>query len=160
MNRGLANMCLTLWLAWMPQSAWALLDSCNVSASGVSFGTYPPFSPSPTDNTGTVTVTCFGLLGGPYNIYLNKGLYSASFSPRQMQRTSGGNRLNYDLYLNSNHSTVWGDGSGSTGYQSFNCILLCLNSPRTYTVYGRIPASQTTVVPGNYSDTITVTVSF
>lgn len=156
MKRLWASLCLALWIACVPQSAWALLDSCSVSATEVSFETYDPFSPSPTDSTGTVTVTCFGLLGGIFEVSLSTG-QSGTYSPRKM--ANGGNNLNYNLYTNSSRTSTWGDGSGDTVLQSLNCVLLCLGIPNHFTAYGRIPAQQD-VPAGAYGDSITVTVNF
>lgn len=156
MNRRLASLCLALWTVWMPQTAWALLNSCSVSASGVSFGTYDPFSSSPIDSTGTVTVTCFGVLGGVFDVSLSQG-HSGTFSPRKM--ANGGYDLNYDLYTSSSRTVIWGDGTGGTAQQSVNCTLLCLGLPNVFTVYGRLTARQD-VPAGSYSDIITVTVNY
>lgn len=156
MKRPSVSWCLALWIACMPHSAWALLDSCSVSATEVSFGIYDPFSSSPTDSTGTVTVTCFGLLGGIFEVSLSTG-QSGTYSPRRM--ANGGNNLNYNLYTNSSRTSIWGDGTGGTLLQSVNCVLLCLGIPNNLTAYGRIPARQD-VPAGAYSDSITVTVNF
>lgn len=157
MTRRMVGLCLTLWIGWLPQNAWAVLDSCTVSASGVGFGVYNPFSGSSLDSTGTVTVSCFGVLGGVFQVALSTG-GSGTFSPRRM--ASGANTLSYNLYVDSSRTQIWGDGSGGTSIQSLNCILLCLGIPQNFTVYGRIPASQTGTHSGTYGDTITVTVTF
>lgn len=157
MTRRMVGLCLTLWIGWLPQHAWAVLDSCTVSASGVSFGAYNPFSGSSLDSTGTVTVSCFGLLGGVFQVALSTG-GSGTFSPRRM--ASGANTLTYNLYVDSSRTQTWGDGSWGTSIRSVNCSLLCLGIPQNFTVYGRIPASQTGTHSGTYGDTITVTVTF
>lgn len=157
MNHRLICLCMAICFAWIPQSAWAILNSCDVSASGVSFS-YDPSNPSPTVSTGTVIVSCFGILGGGlFEVWLSTG-QSGSYTARIMNK--GADTLSYNLYTNSGHTTVWGDGTGGTGFQSVNCLpLLCLGLPNVFTVYGRIPAQQN-VPAGTYSDTITVTVSF
>jgi spore coat protein U-like protein len=124
---------------------------CLVSATPVAFGTYLPFSGAPTDSTGTVTVTCFG--SATISIALSTG-GSGSFSSRQM--TNGGAHLLYQLYANTTHTTVWGDGTGGTVTVTDT---LTGFSNRNYIAYGRIPTLQT-VRPGSYADTITVTVSY
>jgi len=148
----------------LSQSAFAvctLLCSCSVSTSPVSFGVYNPLSSSPLDSAGNVRVTCGGVLGllVPYNIAINKGSFSTNFSPRQM--ASAGNKLNYDLYTSSAHAVIWGDGSGSTQYVSGAITIVLLGgTSNDHAVYGRIPGSQFTVVPGSYGDTVTVTVTY
>jgi spore coat protein U-like protein len=63
--------------------------------------------------------------------------------------------LNYELYKDSGHATVWGD-TADTGLD----IPAAPNrNPRTFTAYGRIPAAQDATV-GNYTDTVVATVNF
>jgi spore coat protein U-like protein len=143
----------------LPASALCLGCTCTASADVVSFGTYNPLG-SNVDAAGNVRVTCSGLVGLTinYSIALNKGVYSASFSPRQMG--SGINRLNYNLYTSNSYGTIWGDGTGGSGDISDSYIILLSSTSRDYPVYGRIPGSQTSTKPGSYSDLITVTVTY
>lgn len=124
---------------------------CNVSATGVAFGGYDPFSGSPTDAAGTITVGCLPLEA--YSLSLSAG--SGSFATRTL--LDGANTLNYNLYTDASRSTVWGDGSGGTATVDDSIDLLGLSND--HTVYGRIPAGQNPYV-GSYADTITVTVTF
>ncbi len=131
--------------------------SCSASATGVVFGIYN--AASNRDVSGFVSVTCGGLVGiVNYSIALNRGIYSADFDPRQLG--SGANRLNYNLYTSGTYATIWGDGSGTTGTITDSYLVAVGNTTRSYEVFGRIPAGQTTAVPGYYSDTITVTVTY
>jgi spore coat protein U-like protein len=124
---------------------------CSVSASGVAFSVYNPFSGAPTNATGTVTVNCSQFFGA-YTIAINAG---GSLSNRWMLFGSGS--LAYQLYVDAAHTTVWGDGAGgSVAVNSGTCFAKCNT---TYTVHGRIPARQA-VGPGIYGDTIVVTVTF
>jgi spore coat protein U-like protein len=68
---------------------------------------------------------------------------------------SGGNTLNYSLFSNAGRTTNWGNNIGTDTVAGTGTGAL-----QTLTVYGRIPASQTTAPVGSYSDTITVTVTF
>jgi spore coat protein U-like protein len=125
--------------------------ACSVSASGVAFGVYNPFSGAPANATGTVTVNCSQFFGA-YTMALNGG---GSLSNRWMR--SGSTSLAYQLYMDAAHTTVWGDGTGgSVAVNSGTCFANCTT---TYTVHGRIPARQA-VGPGTYGDTIVVTVTF
>lgn len=149
-------------LLLLPSAADA--DTCTVSASGVAFGSYSIFSTAPTNSTGTVTLTCKGnsRTSTPFSIALNAGLYGGgSFSNRRM--ISGTSYLAYQLYVNAGHSQVWGDGTGGTSTVSGTCTDNAATKARqcsvTSTVYGQIPALQTPV-PGSYSDTVTVTVTY
>lgn len=132
---------------------------CSVGATAVGFGGYNPLSALNTDTTGTVTVTCSGLLSVlvSYEILLSRG-GAGSYTPRRM--ASGGNTLNYNLYTNITRITIWGDNTGGSSKVT-GSILVQLLFPTSvnHTVYGRIPAQQN-VAPGSYTDTITVTVNY
>jgi spore coat protein U-like protein len=124
---------------------------CGVSATPVAFGTYPPFSGTPTDSTGSVTVTCIGT--ATISIALSTG-GSGSYAARQMN--NGGIHLLYQLYSTAGRTTIWGNGTGGTVTVSDTLVGF---ASRNYTVFGRIPTLQG-VKPGAYVDTITVTVSY
>lgn len=132
---------------------------CNVSATSVAFGAYNPLSPINTDATGTVTVTCSGLLSllVSYEILLSKG-GAGTYSPRRM--ASGSNTLNYNLYTTITRTTIWGDTTGGSARVTGNILVQLLTpTSNNHTVYGRIPAQQN-VAPGAYTDSITVTVNY
>jgi spore coat protein U-like protein len=146
-------------LACSTSPAYALLQSCSVSATAMSFGAYDPTSATPRDSTGTVTVTCTAILLGvsaSWDILLSTGS-SGSFSPRGL--FSGGSSLRYNLYTNAGRTQVWGDGTAGTAKVSDSQLLLVGTNQYPYTTYGRIPALQDRA-PGTYMDTITVTVNY
>jgi spore coat protein U-like protein len=120
---------------------------CSVSTLGLNFGAYDVFSILDTDITGTVNVSCQTSMS--YSISLSSG--GGSYSARAL--VSAGSLLNYNLYLDPTHLSIWGDGSATTGTVSGS------GTTGSYTVYGRIPARQN-VVAGIYTDMMTVTVTF
>jgi spore coat protein U-like protein len=129
----------------------AITATCTInSASTLDFGTQGVLAAN-VDQTSTIQVTCTNTT--PYNIGLNAGTGSgATVAVRKL--TSGGATVNYSLYSDSGRATVWGNTvSTDTVAGTGN------GSAQSYTVYGRIPA-QTTPAPGNYTDTITVTVTY
>ena len=144
------------------------ISNCTVSSTTVPFGTYNPASSTPLDNnSSTVTVTCDYSKSCNSNcnttatVYLSRG--NGTFAQRQLR--SGTNTLAYNIYTSSNYSQIWADSTYSgTDYVSkviSNCSSQCNRSySQDFTLYGRIPALQYTVVPGSYTDTLTVTVSF
>lgn len=140
--------------------ATALLYTCEVSAVGVSFGAYDPFSGSDSDATGEVTVTCSLLeltsLLVSYDIELSTG-GSGTYSSREM--AAGSHTLEYQLYTDAARTTVWGDGSGATEVVSDGYLLSLGPETRNYPVYGAVPPGQW-VAAGSYADTITVTVNY
>lgn len=156
---GLTAVLLGVVLSLMPAPAPALGLNCNVSATGVAFGNYNPTNGTPTDATGNVHVFCTVLLVSVLaqtNISLSTG-GSGSFTPRKM--SSGANQLNYNLYKEASHTTIWGDGTGGTGIFTDNVTIAVLGTSIDHAIYGRIPAGQY-VPAGGYTDTITVTVEF
>jgi spore coat protein U-like protein len=72
--------------------------------------------------------------------------------------SSGANKLSYNLYTDTNHNYVWGDGTGGTSTDSDSYYLSILTA-RNYPVYGLIPSGQNAAA-GSYADTIIVTVSY
>ena len=127
--------------------------ACTISTTAVSFGAYNVFSGSPNDATGQVTFRCSPPLPPLVTIQLDKG-GSSSFNPRQMRQ--GTEILNYNLYLDSTRSTIWGDGTGGT--QTYTQSTPPASSQNA-NIYGRIPAGQD-VSAGTYSATVTATIFF
>ncbi|WP_234703203.1 spore coat U domain-containing protein [Sphingobium chlorophenolicum] len=129
-----------------------VLNVCLVSATNMAFGTYDPTSSVPTDATSSVSVTCTP--GTLFNVGLNAGATGgATVTTRQMLK--GASPLNYSLYSNAGRTTNWGNTSGSDTVSQTSAGI----TPMAFTVYGRIPAQQS-AASGNYTDTITVTVSY
>ena len=129
----------------------AITATCTInSASTLNFGSQGILSAN-VDQTSTIQVQCTNTT--PYNIGLDAGTGSgATVAVRKL--TSGGNTVNYTLYSDSGRTTVWGNTvSTDTVAGTGN------GSAQSYTVYGRIP-TQSTPAPGNYADTITVTVTY
>ena len=125
--------------------------TCTInSASTLNFGTVGVLAGN-TDQTSTIQVTCTNTT--PYNIVLDVGTGSgATVAVRKL--TSGGATVNYSLYTDAGRATLWGNTVGTDTQAGTGN-----GAAQNYTVYGRIPA-QTTPAPGNYADTITVTVTY
>lgn len=134
-----------------PDAAAQLGSNCSISTTGVAFGTYDVFSPSPRTSTGTVTYSCTaGLL---IRIELGTGS-SGNFTARTLG--NGVDSLLYNLYMDGGYATVWGNGSGGTGVYT---TIAALGPPTNLTVYGRVPAVQNVSI-GSYSDTVIATIVF
>jgi spore coat protein U-like protein len=93
-----------------------------------------------------------------YSVDFSRG-GSANYSPREM--TSGANKLQYNLYSDASRASVWGDTTGGTSHAAGSIGLLSVLVPvsASHTIYGRIFASQN-AVPGNYADSIVVTIVY
>lgn len=127
--------------------------ACTISTTAVSFGPYNVFNASATTSTGTVTYRC-GNADHNITITISTGS-SGTFANRTMKK--GSENLTYNLFRDAAFTTVWGDGSGTTGQYSNG------NPPNNtdvpLTLYGRVPALQD-VSAGSYSDTVIATVNF
>jgi spore coat protein U-like protein len=149
--------CLVLMALLGATPAMAAI-TCSVTTLGVVFPNYNGLSSpaSYTYGSGSVTAGCLNLLfSTPITIAITKG-GSSSFNPRTM--IFGSSHLNYNLYLDSAYTQIWGDGTGGTVTKSDNIGGL-LGSSISYTVYGRLPGGQN-VPAGVYSDTVFVTVIY
>jgi len=152
--------CTKLWLAGalalagILSPAPARAASCSFSnVTGPAFGSYDVFAPSSTDSAGNIAYSCTG--GATVVIALSMG-NGPTFTPRHLQ-APGGFLLPYNLYLDANHATIWGDGTGATSTSP-------PNSPADgaivmVPIFASIPPHQD-VPMGHYSDTITVTLNF
>ncbi len=132
----------------------SISKNCVITTTPVTFGAYDPVvahSTAPLDGTGTVTVTC--TKGALAKIGLNDGS-NAQGSVRRM-RLSAAAYLEYQIYKDASRTSVWGDGI----FDSMWVLPAPNRNPRTYPVYGRVPANQDATV-GSYSDTVVATVDF
>lgn len=101
------------------------------------------------DQTSGFNVQCTNTT--PFNIGLNNG---ANFSGTRRMADGSGNYVNYDLYQNTGRTTAWGTTIGTNTLAATGT-----GASVGYTVYGRVP-TQTTPAPGNYSDTVTISVTY
>lgn len=163
-RRMLRFLLACLGLAWSASAhALCVQPLCTVSltTTNVAFGTYSPLLYGNTTTSGSVKVAFGGVAGLliPFSIAISAGS-SANFSTRTLR--SGTNTLNYNLYIDSAYTTIWGDGSAGTQVAS-GSVTLDVNGlapAQTFWVYGSIPGRQLTVAPGSYSDTLTVTMTY
>ncbi len=135
---------LAMLLAGGPLAGHA---ACTLNALGMNFGGYDVFRPEDTEMTATLEVSCD--VDTHYEISLSAGL--GSYTARTL--TSGTDLLIYNLFVDPTRLSIWGDGSAGTGTVSGQ------GTSANYAVYGRIPARQNAPV-GQYSDSVTVTVTF
>jgi spore coat protein U-like protein len=126
-----------------------VLSFCSITTQPLAFGNYSSVALGATT---TISVSCTNT--SPYNVGLDPGQGSgATVTVRKMTYNTS-NTLNYGLYQDSGHATVWGNTIGT------NTVTGTGNgAAQTLTVYGLIPASQL-VVPGAYTDTVTATITY
>jgi spore coat protein U-like protein len=128
--------------------------TCLVSADSIDFGSYDGTSELAAD--GAVKVRCS--YGTPFTVQLSAG--AGTFAQRLLK--SGANQLEYNLFTDSDFTSVWGDGTAST--VDVDDVGAGLSSTReiTHTVFGQLTnsAANQDAPAGPYSDTITVTVVY
>lgn len=123
--------------------------TCQISATNLSFGN---FTGAQVQATSTISVTCTDTT--PYTVGLGPGTASgATVTSRAMTGPSSAT-LGYGLYSDSTDTTNWGNTAGTNEVSGTGT-----GSAQTLTVYGLIPAG-TMPIPGSYTDTITVTVTY
>jgi spore coat protein U-like protein len=130
-----------------------VVDNCTISAGALNLGTFDGTNNLTANSTSTVRCSN----GTDYTVDLSAGS-SGSFANRTL--TNGSNSLVYNLYTAGDYQTVWGNGQNGTGRASD--IGEGMGNPITHTVHGRLLASQNqgAIDAGDYSDTITATITY
>jgi len=133
-----------------------LQATCSTTATALAFPAYIPGGGAMTQ-TSTVSVKC--TKNSAYTVALNGG-NTAGGTVAQRLMASGAYTLQYNLYTTTGHTIVWGDGTGSSVTEGGTGAGLA--TATGFTVYGQVPdnAANQLAVPGAYTDTITVTVSY
>ncbi|MGH8084970.1 MAG: Csu type fimbrial protein [Lysobacter sp.] len=136
-------------------------ESCDVTATqNVAFAASPA-TPGTVATQGSVSVQCTN--GSAYDVALNAGLHSGNdINARQMEIAAGTDTIAYQLYQDNAGSAgaVWGETVGTdtdtgtgTGFGTGAPYDQLHTVHAVATLVGTEPA-------GNYSDTITATVTF
>lgn len=126
---------------------------CQVTTRPLQFGSVAILSGA-VDATTTISLRCAP--GTAYSIGLDNGLHETG-SQRRMYADGVGfaglRYVNYNLYRNAARTLVWGSTLGQTVSGTAPA-----NGRVDVTVFGRMPAA--IVLPTDYQDTVTVTVTF
>jgi len=104
---------------------------------------------SAVDASGNLRVDCQG--GLPYQIALNDGLH-AQGTQRRMRY--GNHLIDYELYRDPARQNRWGSVAAEMQPRTGNATV------QNYWIYARVPAAQTIPGPGDYQDTVLVTVHY
>ncbi|WP_348733781.1 spore coat U domain-containing protein [Rheinheimera texasensis] len=137
-----------------------LAESCQLSgaAAGGNFGTlnFGSFSqlPQPVQvssqvSAGSILLRCN--LGVNFRILINKGLHGSSVATRQLKEPMQGATLSYQLYQDPQRLQIWDDSSGHGA--------VATGEAQQFDLHAMLPA-QTVAAAGQYSDTLTVTISW
>jgi len=171
--RHLLAVCLLFGFGLMSgSSAWAQqkfsITSCTITVGSLVFGVYEPTLAS--DINTSVSASCslnktgLGVPNPPVTVSLGAGGSNTALQ-RTMSRAGGSGTLNYNLYSSSNYQTIWGAGAVGSSTPSVTKTFSPANTQTqtlslTFDIFGRIPAQQLNVIPGTYSDTVSVLVDW
>lgn len=125
-------------------TAQCFLQGANIYFNTVDFGGG--------DASGNLSIRCSNTV--PYTISLGTG--NGTIAQRTMVGSAGNtDKLNYNVYLDSSHTSIFGDASGG----SATVTGAGTGTEQLTTIYGKIPMAQL-VKPDNYADTVTLTVTY
>lgn len=129
-----------------------ILASCTTTGTSLNFGAGidPLRTTGAVDATAALSVICTNTT--PYSVGLSAGVNAGGSNTSARTMKNGNNALPYQLYLDPARSKVWGEGGNA--YSGVGT-----GSAQNLTIYGRLP-TLAGVVPGSYSDTVTVTISY
>lgn len=130
--------------------------TCSVTNAAVAFGVYDPTSTAALDTMGVLDISCDGKFQVTVSLNVGDGVGASYSGGRKMKRIGGAQTLTYNLYRNSSRTQVFGNGSGGSR------TLILSNSSHNYSqpIWARIFGNQPLTLPGNYVDTVIVTVSY
>jgi len=100
--------------------------------------------------TAGFNVTCS--TGTSYAIGLDNGSNVSGSQRRMKGGASNSEYISYNLYSDSNHTVVWDNTTTVSGTGS--------GSAQSLIVYGQVPVQTTPSAASNYTDTVTVTVTY
>lgn len=139
----------------------SIAQNCLIdSSASMAFGAYDPIVAnlsSALDQSTTMTVTCtFGASSITMDMGASGNAGNCAATTRCMK--NGSHYLDYELYQDSGHTTVWSSGAGTETLSPANWGNA---NPDSVSIYGEIPGGQDAYVSsGNYQDAVTATVNF
>jgi spore coat protein U-like protein len=121
-----------------------LAQTCTAAVSTIAFGSVSPVRNTAINTTGTITVSCTWTSAVTFN-QAQVCLNLTGGTPRSM--LNGSKVLQYGLYSDSAHTVAWGATSAGTTPISTQLTRPGISGTTTQTVsvYGQVPAAQTTV---------------
>jgi spore coat protein U-like protein len=140
----------------------AQVTTCVGGGISYSLGLYESYQSTHLDSSANVAVNCTRR-GGPGNatvtISLGPSATSGSIATRRLRGAVGGDLLDYNFYRDAGRTQVWGDTPGVNTVAQTQHIANNATLAFSFTIFGRINALQD-VRPGNYSDTLLLTIDF
>ena len=135
--------------------------TCTMSNTDLDFGDYDANASQDLLATATITTTCTS--GTTAHVEMDNGLHSTREQRivkrqilytdyRHMSNAVSGSKLQYDLYTNENHTTVW-------GYQYYREVV-GTGTSEDLTVFGKVFKNQQDAAAGSYTDTVSIGVIY
>jgi spore coat protein U-like protein len=128
-------------------------ESCRLGTRPLNFGSYEDGSPAAVLTTATIDLACRGIGAASTHAIVTAGPSAVTGVYQDRRLSNGDSRLQYQVYINSQRTIVWGDGTNDTQ----PVVVVAPNGNSTFTVYGGLFQGQTGEV-GRYSDTLLITV--
>ena len=132
-----------------------IASSCTVAANDLAFGTHSQLAAAVNAST-SLGVTCS--VNTPYTVRLDGGTTANNVANRRMGLNGTGpaaQGVAYQLRHTSPNGPLWGDGSAGTSTVAGTGT----GGSQTIPVYGRV-LPQSVPLPGQYEDTVTVSVQY
>jgi len=134
------------------QAKITIQNDCEItSPTDLDFGTSGLLNAN-IDQNSTFVVKC--TQGTGYHVRLDNGSTSGGTIATRKMTDGSGHTVDYSMYLDSGRTNVWGETDGTDTKDATGT-----GTDQSYTVYGRVPP-QATPPAGNYTDTVTITVSY
>ena len=141
-------------------SILCIAASCTIQAFPLNFGTYVAGVSSSFRANASIIVSCSPSNGKveevPYKIKVTTG-DSRNSNVRFMRLINAESILYYNLFTDPARTTVLGDGASGTGVVAGICKT---GEDHTSYIYGTIPAGQSNVKAGQYTDNLMLTIEY
>lgn len=128
----------------------AMAGACTLIVNNFTFGSYVSGQSTPLNGSWGMTVNCDSFQAITASVTPSTG--TGNYLLRQMNQIGGDDTLGYQLYIDWNHTKIWGDNTQTTstiGGSGAGIVVL--------DVFGKIGASQN-IRPGSYEESIVVTI--
>lgn len=151
----IAAIILLVVFAVVANTAPAPAQSCSFTNTGVNFGTINLVANTTFDATGTLTANCTGTAGNTVTVCpsFNAGSGGVNGTGATRYMLGGTNQLQYNIYSDSAHTTVWGSytwGLPPTPPTMSVALSGSGSGSSNHTLYGQVFAGQTTLPQGAY----------
>jgi spore coat protein U-like protein len=150
----LHRLLLAVALLALSATTPAFSQSCSFGIDNLSFGSIDVTTNTSFTTSGTYSASCSGILLSAVRTCPNVGAGTsgghASGNPRYL--VSGANQLEYNLYSDPAHTTVWGSRLWAGSAPPTDITVVVIGSGNTSRpMYARIPPGQQAVPPGTYT---------